>query len=55
VNERKFFLDTLKVIAYRAETAMCNIIKKQMTNPEQARALMKKLYSADADIGTLPN
>jgi len=52
VNERKFFLDTLKVIAYRSETAMCNIIKKQMANPEQARALMKKLYSADADIET---
>jgi len=52
VNERKFFLDTLKVIAYRAETAMCNIIKKQMANPEQARSLMRKLYSADADIET---
>jgi hypothetical protein len=52
INERKFFLDTIKVIAYRAETAMCNIIKKPMSNPEQARSLMRKLYSADADIET---
>jgi hypothetical protein len=52
VNERKFFLDTIKVIAYRAETAMCNTIKKQMSNPEQARSLIRKLYSADADIET---
>jgi hypothetical protein len=25
VNERKFFLDAIKIIAYRAETALCNI------------------------------
>jgi hypothetical protein len=52
VNERKFFLDIIKIIAYRAETAMCNIIKKQMSNPEEARSLMRRLYSADADIET---
>jgi hypothetical protein len=52
VNERKFFLDTIKIIAYRAETAMCNMIKKQMTNPEEARSLIRRLYSADADIET---
>jgi hypothetical protein len=50
VNERKFFLDTIKIIAYRAETALCNIIKKQMASPQQARTLIRKLYSADADI-----
>jgi hypothetical protein len=52
VNERKFFLDTIKIIAYRAETAMCNSIKKQMSTPSEARSLMRKLYSADADIET---
>ena len=50
INERKFFLDTIKIIAYRAETALCNIIKKQMSSPEQARTLIRKFYSADADI-----
>jgi hypothetical protein len=50
INERKFFLDAIKIIAYRAETALCNIIKKQMASPEQARTLIRKLYSADADI-----
>ena len=52
VNDRKLFLDTIKIIAYRAETALCNIIKKKMSNPEQARALMRKLYATDADIQT---
>jgi hypothetical protein len=50
LNERKFFLDTIKIIAYRAETAMCNLIKKQMTSPAQARSLLRKLYTSDADI-----
>jgi hypothetical protein len=50
VNERKFFLDTIKIIAYRAETALCNIIKTQMAVPQQARALIRKLYTSDADI-----
>ena len=50
INERKCFLDTIKVIAYRAETALCNIIKKQMTSPQQARSLIRKLYTSDADI-----
>jgi len=52
VNERKFFLDIIKIIAFRAETSMCNIIKILMSSPEQARSLMRKLYSADADIET---
>ena len=52
VNERKFFLDTIKIIAYRAETALCNVIKKQMASPKQARALIRKLYASDADIET---
>ena len=50
VNERKFFLDTIKIIAYRAETALCNIIKKQMNSPQEARTLIRKLYSSDADL-----
>jgi hypothetical protein len=50
VNERKFFLDTIKIIAYRAESALCNIIKKQMDSPQQARSLIRKLYTAHADF-----
>jgi hypothetical protein len=50
LNDRKFFLDTIKIIAFRAETALCNIIEKQMATPERARTLIRKFYSADADI-----
>jgi hypothetical protein len=50
INERKYFLDTIKMIAYRSETAMANIIKKKMTNPEHARVLLKQIYSSDANL-----
>jgi hypothetical protein len=33
LNERKFFLDTIRMVAYRAETAMTNLIKDKMTSP----------------------
>jgi hypothetical protein len=52
INERKYFLDIIKVIAWRAETAMANIIKKLMSAPERARSLIRKMYSTDADIET---
>ncbi|MDP3913283.1 MAG: helix-turn-helix domain-containing protein [Bacteroidota bacterium] len=50
VNQRKHFLDTIKMIAYRAETAMANMIKKDMSNPDQVRMLLKKIYGSDANI-----
>lgn len=50
INERKHFLDTIKMIAYRAETAMANMIKKEMSNPDHARVLLKQIYSSDANI-----
>ena len=50
VNERKIFFDMIKIISYRAETALCNIIKKKMASPDEARSLIRKLYSSDADI-----
>lgn len=50
VNQRKHFLDTIKMIAYRAETAMANMIKKDMSHPDHARILLKQIYSTDANI-----
>jgi hypothetical protein len=44
------FLITIKMIAYRAETAMANIIKPVMAHPDQARTLLKQVYQSDANI-----
>ncbi len=50
INHRKMFLDIIKMIAYRAETAMANIIKPLMSHPDEARKLLKQVYKTDADI-----
>jgi len=52
INERKQFLDTIKIIAYRAETAMVGIIKQYMNefHKDEARMLLKQIYKSDADL-----
>jgi len=50
INQRKHFIDTIKMIAYRAETAMCNMIRNHMSHPDEARLLLKQIYQTDADL-----
>jgi len=50
INKRKHFLDTIKMIAYRSETAMANIIKTKMSNPDHARVLLRQIYTSDANL-----
>jgi hypothetical protein len=42
--------DTVKMIAYRAETAMVNILPRHLKNVEEARALVRELFVSSADI-----
>ena len=46
----KYFIDTIKLIAYRAETAMVNIARQTMRRLDDARSLVRSLYAMDADI-----
>jgi hypothetical protein len=46
----KHFIDTIKVVAYRAECAMTNIVREWMPKPDQARALIATLHTTEADI-----
>jgi len=46
----KYFIDTIKMIAYRAETAMAGIVKEKMSRQEDGRNLVRAIYSAEADI-----
>jgi hypothetical protein len=50
INQRKLFLDTVKIIAYRAETSMASIIKPSMSHPDEARKLLQQVYKTDANI-----
>lgn len=50
INKRKTFLDIIKMIAYRSETAMSNIIKPFMSHPGESRKLLQQVYKSDANI-----
>lgn len=47
---RKRLLDTIKMIAYRAETALVNIVREKLTRKDDARSLIRDLCMSDADI-----
>lgn len=49
----KALTDTVKMIAYRAETAMVGMLRKYLTNEDEARALIRELFVSSADI--MPN
>lgn len=46
----KHFIDTVKMIAYRAETAMAQVMKEKMARHDDARALLQSIYSTEADL-----
>ncbi|NCU31568.1 MAG: hypothetical protein EOM23_01225 [Candidatus Moranbacteria bacterium] len=43
-------MDTIKKIAYRAETSLVNMIRPQMSHPDEARALLQQIFKTDANI-----
>jgi hypothetical protein len=47
---RKQFLDTIKMIAYRAETAMAMQLRDHLARTDDARSLLREIYSSNADI-----
>jgi len=46
----KHLVDTIKMIAYRAETAMANQVRESISRPDEARSLLRTLYKSDADL-----
>jgi len=48
--ERKHFIDTIKMISYRAETSMVAILREKMSRADDARALLRQIYDTDADL-----
>jgi len=47
---RKRLTDTVKMVAYRAETAMAMIVREVLSHEDDARALIRDLFRTDADI-----
>jgi hypothetical protein len=49
-TERKYFLDTIKMIAYRAETSMASTVREKLKRSDDARALLRQIYDTEADL-----
>ena len=47
---RKYFLDAVKMIAYRAETAMAGLLLGPTVDTPAARQLLRDLFVSEADI-----
>jgi hypothetical protein len=46
----KLFTDTVKMIAYRAETALVGLLRPHLGKEEEARALIRELFVSSADL-----
>jgi hypothetical protein len=47
---RKHLVDTIKLIAYRAETALVAIVKEKLRREDDARALVRQIFSTTVDL-----
>jgi len=47
---RKRLMDTVKLIAYRAETALTGIVREALSREDDARSLVRDLFRSEADL-----
>ena len=50
---RKQFMDTIKMIAYRAETGMAIVMRSILARVDDARTLLRDVFTSEADL--IPN
>ena len=49
-TQSKHLIDTLKMVAYRAETAMTQMAREKMHREDDARSLLRALYNTETDL-----
>lgn len=49
-SEKKHFIDTVKLIAYRAETAMAGLVREHLSRHDDARSLLRQIYESAVDL-----
>jgi TolA-binding protein len=49
-TERKHFLDTIKMIAYRAETSLVSMLREHLARSDDARTLVRQIFETEADL-----
>jgi transposase len=51
---RKRLVDAVKMIAYRAETAMASIVREELARTDDARSVLRDLFCSEADLSPDP-
>ena len=49
-TERKHFVDTIKMIAYRAETSLASLLREHLARSDDARALLRQIFDNEVDL-----
>jgi len=49
-TQSKHLIDTIKMVAYRAETAMVQMAREKLRREDDARSVIRSLYSTEADL-----
>jgi len=49
-QERKQFLDTIKMVAYRAESIMVATVREKLARNDDGRALLQQIFTMPADL-----
>lgn len=49
-TERKHFIDTIKMIAYRAESSLASLLREHLSRTDDARALLRQIFQTEADL-----
>jgi hypothetical protein len=49
-TERKHFVDTIKMIAYRAETSLASLLREHLVRSDDARALLRQIFQNEVDL-----
>jgi hypothetical protein len=49
-TERKHFVDTIKMIAYRAESSLASLLREHLKRSDDARALLRQIFQNEADL-----
>jgi hypothetical protein len=49
-TQSKHLADTIKMIAYRAETAMAQVVRQKMSRHDDARSLLRAVYNTEVDL-----
>lgn len=47
---KKHFVDTIKLIAYRAETALVQAVREKLQREDDARSLIRQIFESTADL-----